>query len=49
MLLHNKCTLVQEGSGYPRNGTSMGASVLVLAHLAMKCVLQGVASLKFIL
>ena len=33
MLLHNKCTLVQEESDY---GTSMGMSTLVLVHLAMK-------------
>ena len=38
--LHHKCTLVWEGSGYPRNGTSMGVSTSVLAHFAMKCVLQ---------
>ena len=40
MLLHSKRALVQEGSGYPRNGTSMGVSVSVLAHLAMKHVFK---------
>ena len=49
MLLHNKRTLVREGSGYPRNGTSMGMSVSVLVHLSMERVLQVIASLKFIL
>ena len=34
--LHNKCTLVQEGPGYPRSGTPMGVSLLALAHLVMK-------------
>ena len=49
MLLQNKCVLVQERSGYPRNETSMGVSVSLLAHLAMKHVLQVITSLKFIL
>ena len=31
--LRNKRALVQEGPGYPRNGTPMGVS---LAHLVMK-------------
>ena len=49
MLLHNKCALVWEGSGYPRNGTSKGMSISVLVHLAMKHVLQIIERLKFIL
>ena len=49
VLLHNKCILVWEGSGYPRNRTSMGMSTSVLAYLAMKRVLQVIARLKFIL
>ena len=49
MLLHNKRALVREGSSYPRNGTFMGVSVSVLAHLAMKYVLQVMVRLKFML
>jgi len=40
VLLHKKNALVQEGSVYPRNGTPMGASISVLAHLVMKCTMQ---------
>ena len=49
MLLHNKRAIVWEGSGYPRNGTSMGVSISVLVHLVMKRVLQVIVRLKFIL
>ena len=35
MLLHNKRTLVWEGSGYRRNGTPMGVSTLALVHLTI--------------
>ena len=34
--LRNKCALVREGPGYPRNGTPMGVSILALAHLVVK-------------
>ena len=49
MLVHNKRIVVQEGSGYPRNRTSMGVFASVLPHLAMKCILQVIARIKFIL
>ena len=31
---------------YPRNGTSMGTSTLVLVHLVMKCILQVITRLQ---
>ena len=46
MLLYNKCALVREGSSYPRNRTSMGMSVSVLAHLAMKHVFASYSEAK---
>ena len=33
------CTPVQEGSGYPTNGTSTGVSISILAHLATKRII----------
>ena len=38
--LRNKRALVQEGPGYPRNSTSMGVSLLALAHLVMRHTIQ---------
>ena len=38
--LRNKCALVWEESGCPRNGTPMGMSLLALAHLVMKHTIQ---------
>ena len=38
--LCNKRALVREGPGYPRNDTSMGVSLLALAHLDMKRTIQ---------
>ena len=48
MLLHNKRTLVQEGSGYPRNGTPMGVSTLALARLTITLTKQFIVKLDFI-
>ena len=47
MLLHDKCTLVWEGSGYPRNRTPMGVSILALAHLTITSTKQFIAILDF--
>jgi len=47
--LLNKYALVQEGPGYPRNGTPMGVSLLVLAHLVLKCTIQVKARQNIIL
>ena len=49
VLVHNKRIVVQEGSGYPRNRTSLGVFASVPAHLAMKCILQIIVRVKFIL
>jgi len=38
--LCNKCTLVWEAPGYPRNRISMGVSFLTAAHVVMKCTIQ---------
>ena len=48
MLLHNKYTLVREGSGYPRNGMPMGVFALALAHLTITHTKQLIAKLDFI-
>ena len=45
MLLHNKHALVLLS---PKHDLYMGESVSVLAHLAMKRILQVIARLKFI-
>jgi len=47
VLLHNKCAVVWEGSGYPRNGIPMGVSISMLVHLVMKCTMQFIVSLNF--
>jgi len=38
--LRNKRALVQEGPGYPKNGTPMGVSILALAYLVVKHTIQ---------
>jgi len=48
-LLHIKRALVWEGSGYPRNGTPMGVSFSVLAHLVMKRMTQFIMRLNLFL
>ena len=47
--LRNKCALVREGPGYPRNGTPMGVSILALAHLVVKRTIQVKARRNIIL
>jgi len=47
--LRNKCALVREGPGYPRNGTLMGVSLLALAHLVLKHTIQVKARQNIIL
>ena len=47
--LHKKHTVVREGSGYPRNGASMGMSISVLAYLVMKYIIQFTARLNLVL
>ena len=47
-LLHNKRTLVQEGSSYPSNGAPMGVSTLALAHLTITRTKQFIVKLDFI-
>ena len=45
---HNNRALVWEGSGYPRNRTPMGMSILALVHLTIKSTKQFVTMLDFI-
>ena len=49
MKLCNKCALVLEGPGYPRNSTPMGVSILALAHLVVKRTIQVKARQNIIL
>ena len=47
--LCKKHAIVQEESGYPRNGTPMAVSISVLVHLVRKHTIQFIARLNLIL